>query len=76
MNVLIVVHKAEEGGYWGEIPALEGCFVQADTIDDLLVEAQVAAASHLDALREDGQPVPDVDDVFIASFHLPVPSVA
>jgi predicted RNase H-like HicB family nuclease len=76
MNILIVVHKAEEGGYWGEIPALEGCFVQAETIDDLLVEAQSAAASHLDALRDDGQPVPDLDDVFIASVRLPEASVA
>jgi len=76
MNVLIVVHKAEEGGYWGEIPALDGCFAQAETIDDLLMEAQAAAASHLHALREDGQPVPDLDDVFIASVRLPETSVA
>ena len=76
MNVLIVVHKAEEGGYWGEIPALEGCFVQAETIDELLIEAQSAAASHLHALREDGQTAPDLDDVFVASIRLPEAAVA
>jgi predicted RNase H-like HicB family nuclease len=42
----------------GEVPALEGCFVQGDTIEELLGEAHVAIASHLDALREDGQPEP------------------
>ena len=30
----IVIHKAEEGGYWGEIPALDGCASEGETIEE------------------------------------------
>ena len=29
MQVKIVVHEAEEGGFWAEVPALPGCASQA-----------------------------------------------
>ena len=28
MKVKVGVHKAEEGGYWAEVPSLPGCFTQ------------------------------------------------
>ena len=36
MNVKIVVHEAEEGGFWAEVPALPGCVSQGETMDELL----------------------------------------
>lgn len=30
----ILIHKEDEG-YWAECPELEGCFAQADSIDEL-----------------------------------------
>ena len=36
MKIKIVVHKAEEGGYWAEVPALPGCASQGETMDELL----------------------------------------
>ena len=30
-----IVHKAEEGGYWAEVPELPGCVTEADTLDEL-----------------------------------------
>ncbi|KIZ48188.1 MULTISPECIES: type II toxin-antitoxin system HicB family antitoxin [Rhodopseudomonas] len=36
MKIKIVVHEAEEGGYWAEVPALPGCVSQGDTIEDLM----------------------------------------
>lgn len=50
----LLVHPAEEGGYWAEFPDLERCFVQGETLDELLTDAPDAIASHLAALREDG----------------------
>lgn len=37
MKLKIVVHKAEEGGYWAEVPALPGCATQGETFEELLV---------------------------------------
>lgn len=36
MKVQVVIHEAEEGGYWAEVPALPGCFTEAETREELL----------------------------------------
>ncbi len=36
MKIRIVVHEAEDGGYWAEVPAIPGCATQADSMDELL----------------------------------------
>ncbi len=37
MKIKVVVHEAEEGGYWAEVPALPGCATQGDTFEELLL---------------------------------------
>ena len=36
MKVKVVVHEAEEGGYWAEVPAIPGCATQGDSFEELL----------------------------------------
>ncbi len=36
MKLKVIVHEAEEGGFWAEVPAIPGCATQGDTFDDLL----------------------------------------
>jgi predicted RNase H-like HicB family nuclease len=36
MKIKIVVHEAEEGGFWAEVPAIPGCATQGETMEDLL----------------------------------------
>jgi predicted RNase H-like HicB family nuclease len=36
MKIKVVVHEAEEGGYWAEVPALPGCASQGETFEELL----------------------------------------
>ena len=36
MKIKVVVHDAEEGGYWAEVPAIPGCATQGDTFEELL----------------------------------------
>lgn len=36
MKLAVIVHKAEEGGYWVEVPAIPGCATQGDTFEELL----------------------------------------
>ena len=35
MKIKVVVHEAEEGGYWAEVPALPGCATQGETFGEL-----------------------------------------
>ena len=36
MKLKVVIHEAEEGGYWAEVPAIPGCVTQGETFEELL----------------------------------------
>jgi predicted RNase H-like HicB family nuclease len=36
MKIKVVVHEAEEGGYWAEVPAIPGCATQGENLEELL----------------------------------------
>ena len=36
MKLKVIIHEAEEGGYWAEVPSIPGCATQGDTFDKLL----------------------------------------
>ena len=36
MRIKVVVHEAEEGGYWAEVPAIPGCATQGETMEELV----------------------------------------
>jgi predicted RNase H-like HicB family nuclease len=36
MKLKVIVHEAEEGGYWAEVPAILGCATQGETFGELL----------------------------------------
>jgi predicted RNase H-like HicB family nuclease len=35
MTIRAIVHKAEEGGFWAEVPSIPGCATQGETMDEL-----------------------------------------
>jgi predicted RNase H-like HicB family nuclease len=36
MKLKVVVHDAEEGGFWAEVPSIPGCATQGETFEELL----------------------------------------
>ena len=36
MKLKVIVHEAEEGGYWAEVPTIPGCATQGDSFQELL----------------------------------------
>ncbi len=36
MNLKVIIHQAEEGGFWAEVPSIPGCATQGDSFDELL----------------------------------------
>jgi predicted RNase H-like HicB family nuclease len=62
MKFKVVIHPEPDGGYWGEVPALPGCYSQADTAAELMDNMREAALGYLDVMREEGrQPLPEID---------------
>ncbi len=35
MTLKAIIHQAEEGGFWAEVPSLPGCVTQAETMAEL-----------------------------------------
>jgi predicted RNase H-like HicB family nuclease len=58
IKIKVIVHEAEEGGFWAEVPALPGCFTQGETRVELLanlrdaVEGCLLAGSGLPPAQE------------------------
>ncbi|MFC2131385.1 type II toxin-antitoxin system HicB family antitoxin [Bacteroidota bacterium] len=36
MKLKVIIHDAEEGGYWAEVPAIPGCATQGETYEELI----------------------------------------
>jgi predicted RNase H-like HicB family nuclease len=36
VKLKVVVHEAEEGGFWAEVPAIPGCATQGESFEELL----------------------------------------
>ncbi|HEV2198243.1 MAG TPA: type II toxin-antitoxin system HicB family antitoxin [Bryobacteraceae bacterium] len=59
MTIRAIVHKAEEGGFWAEVPSIPGCATQGENMDELLANLREAITGCL-AVPVD-QPVTDPD---------------
>ena len=56
-----VIHPEPEGGYWGEVPALPGCYSQGESVPELLKNLKEAAEGCLEVMTEQGRsPEPEV----------------
>ncbi len=53
MEYTVLIHPAEEGGYWSEVPELPGCHSQGETIEETLSNSKEAIEAHLMALKDE-----------------------
>ncbi len=58
MKLKVIIHEAEEGGYWAEVPSIPGCATQGDTFDELLSNIYEAV---------EGCMTVDVQNIFIST---------
>lgn len=65
MEYTFILHHAEEGGYWAEVPVLPGCFSQGETVEETLENVREAIESHLLALKEEGQEIPQEKEILL-----------
>ncbi len=52
MKIQAIIHEAEEGGYWAEVPALPGCITEGDTWEELIENLQEAVEGCLELIAE------------------------
>ena len=54
MRIKAIVHPAEDGGFWAEMPALPGCVTQGETVEDIRLNLREAIEGWLEAGNADG----------------------
>ena len=52
MKIKVIVHEAEEGGFWAEVPALPGCYSQGESVDELRINIREAVTGVLEVMKE------------------------
>jgi predicted RNase H-like HicB family nuclease len=76
MDYTVLLHPAEEGGYWTEVPALPGCLSQGETIEEALANTREAIESHIAVLREDGAKISGDEGLLIGRVNVTVAPAA
>ena len=55
MKLKVVVHEAEEGGYWAEVPAIPGCASEGETLEELMRNVHEAVEGGLSVEIEESK---------------------
>ena len=67
----VIVEECEEGGYYAECPAFQGCHVEGETYEETMNELKLVIADFVDECRKNGEEIP-IDNYSIASVRVPV----
>ena len=59
MKIRVVVHEAEEGGFWAEVPEVPGCATQGESYAELFenLEEAVRACLSTDTFSDCTEPI-------------------
>ena len=63
MKLKVLVHPAEEGGFWAEVPALPGCVSEGESLDETLANIREAAEGWLEVSAERAETDPQAQIV-------------
>jgi len=74
MEYTVIFHQAEEGGYWAEVPALPGCYSQGESIEETVKNIREAIEAHIEALKEEGQEIPEEGEFGIGKIKVALAS--
>ncbi len=59
MRYAVVYERASDGGYGAYIPDLPGCVALGETLEETRRLIREAVEMHLEAMRADGEPIPE-----------------
>ncbi len=62
MNYPMVIYPCEEGGFVAEVPALQGCLAQGETLEETFQELMIVSDLWLETAQKQGQKLPDLSN--------------
>ena len=63
MQYSVVVHSAEEGDFWVDVPALPGCYSQGESVDESLQNVTEAIELYLEVPTDEGRDAPPDSEI-------------
>lgn len=66
MTIQAIVHPAEEGGYWAEVPALPGCMTQGDNLEELKANLLEAVEGWMETATAQASKTADADSFVLS----------
>jgi len=70
MKLKAIIHKAQEGGFWAEVPALPACVTQGETMAELNTNLHEAIEGWLSVDSDQEAKLADDQVVEIAATNL------
>ena len=65
VEYMVIVHEAEEGGYWTEVPALPGAGSQGETVEEAIANTKESIEAVIEVMREKGEDIPIPRDIVV-----------
>ncbi|MDJ1180016.1 type II toxin-antitoxin system HicB family antitoxin [Roseofilum sp. BLCC_M91] len=62
MKIKAIIHEAQEGGYWAEVPALPGCITEGESWEEVMDNLQEAIMGWLEVANESA-PIQETDRI-------------
>lgn len=62
MKLKVIIHEAEEGGFWAEVPSIPGCVTQGEKFEELLNNIYEAVDACLSVDVQESQ-ISDMDRI-------------
>ena len=59
----VQISRTEEGGYRAECTILQGCFVDGESLEEVLTDIQETIVLYIEASKEKGLPLPAAPNV-------------
>jgi predicted RNase H-like HicB family nuclease len=56
MIVKVIIHDAEEGGYWAEVPGFPGCVSEGDTLEEVRNNIREAFQGVFEVMQDHAAP--------------------
>ena len=72
MTQFSVIIEKDEEGYFAHVPALQGCYTQGDTYEEVFENIQDAIKLHLEDISKSGQEIPKPHSVSLTTVEVSV----
>ena len=67
----VIVEPCEEGGYFAQCPAFQGCHVEGETYEETISEMRKAINTFIEDYLDNGEDIPD-DEFTVTSLKVAV----